>query len=189
MIRNRDRSGWIGASDTHFVMGNWETKTFAKWWLTKLGVITSQYRSREMNAGTMYEHAILDFIGAEKRDRQIKARGLRLRVNLDGEDKHTIHEVKTHKGEPKVSKNYWQQAQVEMFATGKSLEVVFYRLTEEEYSNFFLPIDGDRITRVPVEYDLEWVRTEYLPRLKYLAWCLKKKKNPSREEFERRFSA
>ena len=26
MITNQDRSGWFGASDTHFITGNWETK-------------------------------------------------------------------------------------------------------------------------------------------------------------------
>lgn len=35
MISNHDRSGWIGASDTAMVMGNWDTETFRRWWATK----------------------------------------------------------------------------------------------------------------------------------------------------------
>ena len=32
MIADHDRSGWIGASDTAFVIGNWKTKTWENWW-------------------------------------------------------------------------------------------------------------------------------------------------------------
>ena len=38
MIQSQDRSGYIGASDTSMVVGNWNRKTFEKWWLEKLGL-------------------------------------------------------------------------------------------------------------------------------------------------------
>ena len=38
MIADHDRSGWIGASDTDYVVGNWDTATWEKWMLTKLGI-------------------------------------------------------------------------------------------------------------------------------------------------------
>lgn len=175
MIHNQDRSGWFGASDTAKIMGNWNTQTFRNWWLVKLGIRQENFTTIAMQTGTALEHRILEHIGIKKMDRQIKIRELRLRVNLDGENKNTIKEVKTHGKETfVVSKPYWQQAQVEMFATGKSLDIVSYRLTPEDYENWFLPIDGDRLKENHVEYDPIWVREEYLPRLRYLARCLKK---------------
>jgi len=38
LIQNQDRSGYVGASDTSMVVGNWGTKTFENWWLEKLGI-------------------------------------------------------------------------------------------------------------------------------------------------------
>ena len=69
MIKSKDRSGWIGASDTYMVMSNWDTMSFAKWWLEKVGVIKSDYTSIAMQTGSAYEHAILDWCGITKRDR------------------------------------------------------------------------------------------------------------------------
>lgn len=190
MIKNHDRSGWIGASDTAMVMGDWKTKTFEKWWRVKLGIAQGGFFNRAMAAGTNYEHRILDAIGVKKRDRQIRVRRLRLRVNLDGETTDRIKEVKTHGFEQfKVSKAYWQQAQVEMFSTGlhfrrrKELDLVSYRLTEYDYENFFNEIDMTRLAENPVEYDAVWIKEQYLPRLKYLARCLRKKVWPDASYF------
>lgn len=175
MIASKDRSGWIGASDTAMVMANWNTPSWKKWWAVKLGVATSNYTNTAMQAGTYYEHPILDALGIAKRDRQIKIHHLRLRVNLDGEDKTTVHEVKTHsKPTFKVTRDYWMQAQVEMYATGKQLVINAYRLTEEEYKNYFLPIDRKRLSEHPVAYDAAWINEQYLPRLRILAECLRK---------------
>lgn len=179
MITNHDRSGWIGASDSHYVMGNWNTKTFAKWWGIKTGLLKNDYSTTAMQAGTHFEHKILDACGIRKRDRQIKIRKLCLRVNLDGEDKTTIYEVKTHSGEFKLSKAYWQQCQVEMFATGKRCILIAYRMTEDDYYNFFNPIDPERIQRIPVEYDTGWIQNEYLPRLRILCKALKERRHPN----------
>lgn len=96
MIKDHDRSGWIGASDSYKVMSSWKTDSFAKWWAVKLGVSKSSFSTKEMKTGTAYEHKILDACGIDRRDRQIRIRKLRLRVNLDGEDKTTVYEVKTH---------------------------------------------------------------------------------------------
>lgn len=174
MIRDHDRSGWIGASDTAAVMGNWGTKSFRCFWLTKLGVEHSGFNSLAMKCGTYFEHRVLDACGIKKRDRQIRLRRLRLRVNLDGES-DIIHEVKTYSGSSfKLSRAYWMQAQVEMFAAKKPLEIVAYRLLPEDYENWLMPVDTNRISRLPVGYDEMWIKEKYLPRLKYLAKCLRK---------------
>ena len=183
MIHNKSRAGWFGASDTARIMGNWDTLTFRLWWLEKLGIRTNHIKTDAMQAGSAYEHKILSAIGVKKMDRQIKLRVLRLRVNLDGEDRETITEVKTHKGDFKVSKAYWQQCQVEMFATRKLCRIVSYQLTDAEYENFFLPIDKDRIAVWPIERDNEFLRCEYLPRLAYLAGCLRRRETPTKEGF------
>lgn len=183
MIADHDRSGWFGASDTAMIMGNWKTKTFRKWWQKKLGIDQSHFTNTSMLAGTHYEHAILQAIGAAEMDRQILIPELRLRVNLDGNTGSRIHEVKTHKDKPgtvwKPTKAYKQQVQVQMYAVKKvwggevSAEIVAYSLTEAEYRNFFLDIDPRRIMRFPVAYDEVFIQ-RYLVRLRYLARCLEK---------------
>lgn len=187
MIRNHSRAYWFGASDTHTIMGKWSSQTFAQWWCVKLGLYERNFTTEAMQAGTVYEHRILDALGIKKRDRQIKKRLLRLRVNLDGEDRTTIYEVKTCKdtGKPiKVSRAYWEQAQAEMYATGKRrLYIVYYPLLEEDYKNFFNGIDVERVRRIKVDYDAVWIEREYLPRLRYLAHCLRRKIIPTWEGF------
>lgn len=180
MIHNQDRSRWFGASDTARIMGNWNTPTFARWWLEKLGVIHNSFSTVEMRAGTAYEHKVLEALGISRMDRQIKIRRLRLRVNLDGEDDTTVHEVKTHKNPVfKVSTAYWQQCQVEMFATEKGCVIDAYRLEAEDYENFFREIDTARLSYHEILYDPRWIEEQYLPRLEYLADCLKRRKTPS----------
>lgn len=178
MIHDQDRSGWFGASDTYQIMGNWHTNTFYAWWMEKCGLRRNLIKTPAMMAGTMYEHAVLRKIGIRKVDRQIKMKSLRLRVNLDGEDRNTIYEVKTHMHPFAVSKRYWMQAQVEMFAAKKELVIVAYHLPEEAYDNFFLPIVAQEITYHPISYDGSWIEQEYLPRLKYLGNCLRDKTTP-----------
>ena len=179
MIKSSDRSGWFGASDTAIIMGNWKTKTFARWWAEKLGLIKNTYTSTAMITGTMYEPRILDHLGIEKRDRQIKLRSLRLRVNLDGEDLDAIVEVKTTGGEYRVSKAHWQQVQVQMYASGKKARIVAYKLDPDDYKNYFNPIDPMRLASHEIEYDREWLESKFLPRLRYLSACLKRGVFPS----------
>lgn len=179
MIHSKDRSGWFGASDTDRIMNRWDTPTFERFWLEKLGVSRSEFESLAMKTGTHLEGKVLDFLAVSHRDRQIRLPSLLLRVNLDGEDQ-IIHEVKTHRRELfSVTRPYWIQAQVEMYAARKPLEIVAYRVLEEDYQNWLLPIDPGRLTRHPVPYDREWVETRYLPRLRYLADCLRKGVWPS----------
>ena len=181
MIDSQDRSGWFGASDTSYIMGNWGTKTFRNWWLQKLGLNNSHFSTPAMNAGTYYEHAILDAIGAPRKDHQILLPELLLRVNLDGDGPARIWEVKTHKADKpfKVTKGYWQQVQVQTFAKlteekeAPESKIVSYALTEEDYKNFFNDIDRERLREHPVAYDPAFVG-DYLVRLRYLRDCLQR---------------
>ena len=176
MISNKDRSGWFGASDTSYIVGNWETDSFKKWWLEKIGLRQNDINTKAMKCGNAFEHKILDCIGCRK-DPQILIPELKLRVNYDGDANNIIYEVKTHKAEKpfRVSKAYWRQAQVEMFAMGTTeLFVVSYALTEQDYMNYFTPIDAERIKFDKVEYDQNFIETEYLPKLKALCGFLEK---------------
>lgn len=180
MIADQDRSGWFGASDTAYVMGNWKTKSFQSWWMQKLGVDSRHYTSIAMNAGTYYEHAILKHIGVPRMDHQIILPELKLRVNLDGDGPGQIWEVKTHKAEKpfRVSKAYKQQVQVQMYAklinegVLPQAEIVSYGLLEkEDYKNFFNEIDPDRVERHAIPYSEAFIQ-EYLERLSILRDCL-----------------
>ena len=181
VIASQDRSGWFGASDTKFIMGNWNTKTFKKWWMTKLGIDTSHFTSVAMNAGTYYEHAILDCLGVPRKDHQIIIPELKLRINLDGDGIGRLDEIKTYKFENgfNLSKAYLWQVQVQMY--GKLFEekvlpkanIWAYGLKVEDYKNFFNPIDKDRLKDYPIEYDREFIG-KFLIRVKYLADCLER---------------
>lgn len=177
MIQSQDRSNYIGASDTSMVVGNWKTKTFEKWWLEKLGLYKNDIKTEAMQTGTNYEHKILDTLKIEdlEKDKQIIID--RLRVNLDGNTDTCIYEVKTHnkENEFKVSKQYWRQAQVEMYASNiHKLYIVAYGLNDNDYKNFFNKIDKERIELLQVEYDENFIKDEYLPKLEILTNCLKK---------------
>ena len=99
MIQNQDRSYYIGCSDTSAVVGNWNTKTFEKWWLEKLGLHKNTLKTDSMLAGTNYEHKILEALEISnlEMDKQIIIEELRLRANLDGNTNTCIYEVKTQK--------------------------------------------------------------------------------------------
>lgn len=190
MIKSKDRSRWFGASDTHFIMSNFDTATFKKWWFVKLGIFKTNFSTKAMFIGSEKEHQIIDFIGSEiKKDKQKKKRRLRLRVNYDGTTRNRIIEVKTTAVEnvEKAIKNkqYMQQVQVQMFGLRrKTAEIWVYGLISEEYDNLFLPIDGARLYRTVVARDNKFL-CEYLKRLKYLGRCLKMRRMPTTEEFRR----
>ncbi len=158
------------------VVGNWNTKTFEKWWLEKLGLNKNNLSTEAMKAGNNYEHKILDALEIEglEKDKQIIID--RLRVNLDGNTDSCIYEVKTHNvnKEFKVSKQYWRQAQVEMYASNiHKLFIVAYGLTENDYINYFNEIDKTRIEKIEVKYDKTFIEKEYLPKLQIVSACLK----------------
>lgn len=189
MIRDKSRSYYFGASDTKFIVGNWNTKTFCNWWLEKLGLNKNDFQNKYTLAGTNYEHRILDSLkitGLEKDNQVILDR---LRVNLDGNTDKKIYEVKTFNKENgfdiKKHKEYVQQVQVQMFATKIYLaEIVAYGLKEEDYRNYFNEIDKDRLLEIEIEYDKEFIDNEYKPKLKYLTKCLKKGVFPNERAFQ-----
>lgn len=177
MITDKDRTGWFGASDTKYITGNWKTKTFRLWWLEKMGLRRNEFENVYMQAGSEYEHRILDSLGLPIiKDEQIMIEDLLLRINLDGRVDVTDYEVKTYqwlKGF-KVSKAYYEQVQVQMFgAKLKRAFIVAYGLQEEDYKNYFRDIDRERLSLIPIEYDPAYITEEYLPKLKILVYCLK----------------
>lgn len=190
MIANKDRSGWFGASDTSMVVGNWETASFKKWWLVKLGLAESTLQTKAMKVGNAYEHRILETIPGVEMDNQILIPELHLRVNLDGNTQKKIYEVKTSKHEVfKVTAGYRRQSQVEMFAFEYAngfvpeLEILAYRLTPADYLNYFNPIDPNRLSHIPIPYDVSFIQM-YLPRLKYLGKCLEEGRMPKHEKIQ-----
>lgn len=191
MIKNKNRAGWFGASDTAKIMGNWNTKTFAKWWCEKLGFIKNEFQTKYTLAGTYYEHKIAqsvsEIIGKKLTlDRQVKFRKLKLRINLDCEDKFEIHEIKTFKEQEeewKCPKNYIMQVRVQMFFCKKRGNIWAYPLKEENYINYFLPINKLKLIKIEIKQDEDFIK-EYLKRLKYLANCLKENKYPKIEEIK-----
>lgn len=187
MISSKDRSGWFGASDTDFIIGNWETATFEKWWLTKLGINNTDFQNQYLLAGTHKEHQILNSlqIPLMEMDKQILIPELRLRVNLDGNTSDCIFECKTYSAEKpfKTPIKYKRQVWVQMFASEiRQAKIVAYGLGDEDYKNFFLPIDKDRLSVIDIPYNEPFIKDEYLPKLEYLAQCLEKGKFPISEE-------
>ena len=180
MIASQDRSGYIGASDVMYVIGNWKTKTWEKWWMQKLGINTDHFDNQYTIAGTNWEHRILDSLHLPnlEKDKQVIIEDLRLRVNLDGNQPDRIKEVKTYqwaKGWQKTPPKYINQVQVQMFASGiYEADIVAYGLEEADYNNFLRDIDPGRLQQIPVAYDLKGVETVYLPKHLILADCLKR---------------
>lgn len=190
MIKSKDRSGYIGASDTKFVIGNWNTKTFINWWLEKIGISTQHFDNKYTMAGTNYEHKIIDALDIPniEKDKQIIIG--KLRVNLDANTKDKIHEIKTYQFEKgfdlKKHKDYVNQVQVQMYASGiHQAEINAYGLLESDYKNYFNEIDKNRLSSHEIKYDEQWINEIYLPRLKYLEKCLEHGKMPIKEEMEK----
>ena len=182
MIDNKDRSGYFGASDTDKIIGNWKTATFEKWWMQKIGINRDHFENKYTSAGTHYEHKILASLGIPMEyDKQIIIEDLLLRVNLDGNNTDTIYECKTYKYEKgfKMPQKYINQLQVQMFASGlRKAKIIVYGLKEEDYDNYFNPIDPERRGEFVIEYDERWITEVYLPKLKFLAECLKEGRFP-----------
>lgn len=167
------------------VVGNWNTKTFENWWLEKLGIRKNNISNEAIKAGNNYEHKILESLEIEnlEMDKQIIID--RLRVNLDGNTDTCIYEVKTHNinKEFKVSKQYWRQAQVEMYASNiRKLYIVAYALEENDYQNYFNKIDKNRLQFIEIEYDEQFIEKEYIPNLEILTKCLKEGAFPCKQQ-------
>lgn len=178
MIASKDRSQYFGASDTDKIIGKWSSKTWKKWWMQKIGINTDHFENKYTMAGTHFEHRILSSLGvAMEFDKQIILEDLRLRVNLDGNTQDCIYECKTFIYEKgfKLPKKYINQVQVQMFASGiRKAKIVAYGLKDEDYNNYFKPIDKDRVYVFEIEYDEKWINTVFLPKLRILVDCLKR---------------
>ena len=61
---------------------------------------------------------------------------------------------------------------------GAPLDIEEVDLLEEEYDNYFKPIDPGRRDEVLLTYDEEWINEVFLPKLTYLAQCLKEGRFP-----------
>lgn len=182
MIHDYDRSGYIGASDVRYVMGCWQGKTFENWWREKLGLCRSGFGNRYTRAGNAWEHRILHSLGIPglELDRQFLRQELLLRVNLDGNTRDCIYEVKTYRRKNGFHPAPWHrwQLQVQMFCSGIPRgELVYYGLGEGDYSQVG-PVDGRWLQRIPVAYDRAWVEQQYLPRHMQLARYLKNREFP-----------
>ena len=197
MIKNQNRSHWFGASDTSMIMGNWETESFKNWWLVKLGVTQNNLSSWVMDCGNIMEIPIIRFIEKlEKQKIHIGKRpyyklGLRLRCNYDGLRKNEVVEIKTSgAGFKKVPKNYWQQCQVLMYCKKRKYPSLYlYYMTDADYLNPYFPaIDKTRLVRHEIMFDKGFIDNEYLPRLRYLARCLKAKIMPKVEDYVQYYS-
>ena len=179
MIASQDRSGYFGASDNAFVIGNWKTKTWLNWWLQKIAINNDHFDNVYTLAGTHFEHRILESLGIPMElDKQYINEDLRLRVNLDGNTDDCIYECKTTKDDIdnfKMPKKYINQVQVQMFGSGiKKANIVVYQLIEDDYNNFFRPIEPKRRRVIPIPYDEKWIQTVYLPKHLMLRDCLVK---------------
>ncbi len=188
MITDHDRSGYFGASDVQFVIGNWKTKSWEMWWRQKLGYNISHFDNRYTIAGTNWEHRILDSLHLPdlEKDKQVIIEELKLRVNLDGNLPNRIKEVKTYKWDGKsndakwlkaaqVPSKYWRQVQVQMFGSKIfGADIVAYGLEEADYNNFLREIDPRRLQQIPVAYDPIWIEQTYLPKHMILLDCLKR---------------
>lgn len=186
MITDHDRSGWIGASDVQYVIGNWKTKTWEKWWMTKLGLSRKNIETESTKAGTNWEHKILDSLGIPglEKDKQILLPEIRLRVNLDGNTAGRIYECKTYKvgGDSTSVKQlsqsicppaYRNQVQVQMYASKiYGADVVAYGLLLEDYQNYLRAVDPGRRKLIPITYDPNWIENVYLPKHRILAEAL-----------------
>ena len=192
MISDHDRSGFIGASDVQYVIGNWSTKTWEKWWMTKLGLNRKHFENESTKAGTNWEHKILDSLHIEGMvlDKQILLPDILLRVNLDGNTAGRIYECTTYKiGSNAASvrqleqgicpPGYRNQVQVQMYASKiYGADVVAYGLVHEDYNNYLRAVDPGRRKLIPVTYDPNWIEKVYLPKHMILCEALKRRAFP-----------
>lgn len=187
MILDHDRSYYIGASDTNYVIGNYETSSFAKWYGVKQGIYDMNFSNDAMKAGTAYEHRILESLNINSLEMDNQRILGRLRVNLDGNTSDTIYEVKTYKYDKKfkVSKQYRNQVNVEMFAYNiRNAFIVSYELTDVEYKNYFCDIDQSRINFEKIEYDGSFINDIYIPHFNYISYCLDNGLFPKNNKYE-----
>ena len=184
MIHDHDRVGFIGASDTRYVMMKWTNKTFTEWWNTKIGLSENLVDNIYTRAGNAYEGKVLDYLELPDRDGQTIIG--RLRVNFDAMTDKAVVEVKTYqylKGW-KPYKYYYQQCQVEMYAAGKERCLLYhYGLLPSEYEEY-TDLDPNRLGVEVIEYDEDFIN-EYIPRFNVLAKCIESGETPNESDIEK----
>lgn len=129
-----------------------------------------------MQTGNALEHKVLDALGIPGLEHDGQKIIGRLRVNIDGLAGRTIFEAKTYRHAPplvyKPPMSHIRQTNVEMYAFDRRRAyIIAYGVSEEEYRNWYLPIDPERLSAFLVEYDEEFIAT-WLPRFKCLERCL-----------------
>lgn len=196
MISNQDRSGYFGASDAKFILDtDFNSKTFAEWWDIKTGRSDKHIVNDAMVTGTLYEHPIMQTFSEMYKiplelDKQIIIEDLKLRVNLDANSGNNIYECKTFKaGKSFNHKQYINQVRIQMYAMNTdNATIVAYPVSDADYNaakqNFVLPIAADKIEIYPIQQDERWINETFLPRLRYLAYCLSEDKYPNEAEFD-----
>lgn len=164
------------------MMGRFDTRSFSDFWALKCGYDVPGYHSVYMDAGNAYEIPVIREVervtGRRIRPgrRALYTPRLRLRVNYDGLTRDRLIEIKTAKRAfSRVPRGYWMQCQVLMYRTGRRVcELWLYVMKPEDYSMLWFPgIDPERLRRYEIEYDRDWIESRYLPRLRYLAHCLR----------------
>lgn len=193
---NVNRIGSIGASDTRYVMMNWNTKTFGKWWNEKLGIFPrEEFSNVYMDTGTMLEVPVIEKINEIDglniklgEDPFVSLEYERLKVNLDGYTDDTIYEIKcvgydkAFAWQFKLDKYYYQQCQVQMYAAEyNKCFLVAYGLEPHEYDfEYWISpdIQYDRIFKYPVKYDVKFIN-DYKKKLAYLCKCFETKEYPT----------
>lgn len=185
MITDLKRDYFFGASDTYTIMMSFDTKTFQKWWQIKIGAEEAFTDNIYTRAGNLYEQPILDSLLVPYRNEVFQVG--QIKVNLDGRTDESVVEVKTHKNAFKLTKAYWMQCQVEMFASVNSkATLIAYQMTDEDYEaaeeGLICEIDLDRIEIFTIDYDEEFIN-RYLERVNYLTKCFREEVIPSESDF------
>lgn len=172
--KQESRIGIFGASETSLIMSNKRSKTYQTFIKQKAGVIERQeLDNKYIDAGNVLEHQIIRWLEKTynltiEKDKQIILEDECLRVNLDGNTDDCIFEIKTRNthygfGDTKPPKSYWQQIQVQMFASNiKQAKLVILYLYDDDYDNLLgYEIEEKNIKIFDIEYDQEFI-SEYL---------------------------
>ena len=196
--KNDSRSGYIGGSDMAYVYGSYETKSFSDWWtykLTGLRTLDLSYKP-SVHCGDILESAILDEVGVDVSDRNIKRlkKGTIAGVNTDALSSRCVHEAKTalHKILNKYILGYSQKISYlrqtfhAMWVCERDTAKIHYLgLSEEDYLNpFAVKVKGNVHTFVLSINDPKFDIKEHEYRIYYLTMCYNSGITPSNDGLE-----
>lgn len=178
--KSESRIGIFGASETALIMSNHRNKTYQTFLKQKAGLIErEELDNKYITAGNVLEHLIIDYIAFKydlsiEKDKQCFDIENNLRVNLDGNTSECVYEIKTRTNgkrfsDKKPPKNYWQQVQVQMYASGvRQGKLVVLYLYEEDYeleNMLGFEIKDENVVIYDIECDPDFIK-EYLKELK-----------------------